>query len=473
MRAFVTTLAIVVCSTACGSAADDPATSPGNGFTPAGDPDAVAANDDTGTTAADAVGETTNEDTGEAPAVDAGTDTAPPTKPGEPSHPFGGHVFKYAAGSILPSLSGLDAKTASFYDAWKSKYLVAGCGAGRYYVSVGGGGGGGMSGGSIVVSEGQGYGMLVAVLMAGHDPDARTIYDGLYAFFRDHPSIHSKDLMAWNQVTGCKDSPDGGNDSATDGDLDIALSLLLADKQWGSTGKVDYLAEGKKVIAAIGAHEMNATTHLALLGDWAEGDAKFGNGTRPSDFMIDHFRAYGAASGDAVWKSVVDAHWSAVAAIQSGYSSKSGLLPDFATASTASAAKPVSGTYLEGATDGTYSWNACRVPWRLGTDFLVSGDARAKTAVDKINGWIRSSTAEDPSKIVDGYALDGTKKGSANEIAFLAPFGVAAMSDAKNQAWLDAIWKRTEATKIGGGDYYGDTIKLLTMIVMSGNYWTP
>ncbi|MGZ3456147.1 MAG: glycosyl hydrolase family 8, partial [Polyangiales bacterium] len=368
---------------------------------------------------------------------------------------------------------GLDAATASFYDEWKKKYLVAGCGTGRYYVSVGTGGGGGMSGGSIVVSEGQGYGMLVAVLMAGHDPEARTIYDGLYAFFRDHPSVHSKDLMAWNQVTGCKDSPDGGNDSATDGDLDIGFSLLLADAQWGSTGTVNYLAEGKKVIAAIGAHEMNATTHLALLGDWAEGDAKFGDGTRPSDFMIDHFRAYGTASGDAVWKSVVDAHWSAVAAIQGGPASKSGLLPDFATATSAAAAKPVSGTYLEGSTDGTYSWNACRVPWRLGADFLVSGDARAKTAVDKINGWVRGATGEDPSKIVDGYALDGTKKGSANEIAFLAPFGVAAMSDAKNQAWLDAIWKRTEAEKIGGGDYYGDTIKLLTMIVMSGNYWTP
>ena len=30
-------------------------------------------------------------------------------------------------------------------------------------------------------------------------------------------------------------------ESQTDGDLDIALSLLMADKQWGSGGAVNYL----------------------------------------------------------------------------------------------------------------------------------------------------------------------------------------------------------------------------------------
>ena len=57
---------------------------------------------------------------------------------------------------------------------------------------------------------------------------------------------------------GCKfPTPDGKSYSATDGDLDIAFGLLLADKQWGSAGAINYLAEARKVIAAIKMFEMN------------------------------------------------------------------------------------------------------------------------------------------------------------------------------------------------------------------------
>ena len=66
------------------------------------------------------------------------------------------------------------------------------------------------------------------------------------------------------------DGPESG--SATDGDLDIAFALLLADKQWGSGGA--YLAEAKKVIAAIKEKEMNAMTKLPLLADDIGGDRR-------------------------------------------------------------------------------------------------------------------------------------------------------------------------------------------------------
>jgi hypothetical protein len=60
------------------------------------------------------------------------------------------------------------------------------------------------------------------------DPEARQIFDGLYAFSRDHPSAGSPDLMAWKQVGGCKNVDLRNTGSATDGDMDIATDYLLA-----------------------------------------------------------------------------------------------------------------------------------------------------------------------------------------------------------------------------------------------------
>ena len=152
---------------------------------------------------------------------------------GSAAQPFGNHEMDYVEDSLLPShgsLGELDQAVRNFYDAWKSSYLAAGCGDGRYYVKV-------EIDESMTVSEAHGYGMVISAYLAGYDSDAQVIFDGLYRFFADHPSAGSSDLMAWSQDYGCDSNQ--GEYSATDGDLDIAYALLLADKQWGSNGAID------------------------------------------------------------------------------------------------------------------------------------------------------------------------------------------------------------------------------------------
>jgi len=46
-------------------------------------------------------------------------------------------------------------------------------------------------------------------------------------------------------------TPPGDFDSAADGDLDIAYALLLADRQWGSCGTVNYLLEAQRVLVDV------------------------------------------------------------------------------------------------------------------------------------------------------------------------------------------------------------------------------
>jgi hypothetical protein len=413
---------------------------------------------------------------------------------GSPQMPFSAHKFRYPAGAIFPKggQGALDAATSAFYERWRAKYLRADCGG--YYVYSGGGTGADPN--TVSISEGHGYGMLTTVLMAGHDPSAKKYFDGLYGVFRTFPSANNRDLMSWDILKGCKVPTGADNlaDSATDGDLDVAFSLLMADRQWGSAGTINYLAEARKVIAAIKTHEINPDSHLIMMGDWADIKADYYAknyaaavgpyekpgahkayyyGTRPADFLIDHFKAYGAATGDASWTVVVDAHYAAVATLQAKFSPATGLLPDFADATGGNVA-PAKAHYLEDANDGDYGFNSCRAPWRLGTDYIATGEARAKAALDKINAWVRKATAGNPAQLAEGYHLDGSKSGAvAVDHAFLAPFGVAAMSDAANQAWLDAIWGQLLKDPSTSGGYYADSIRMLAMIVMSGNWWQP
>jgi len=196
-------------------------------------------------------------------------------------------------------------------------------------------------------------------------------------------------------------------------------------------------------------------------------------GTRPSDYMIDHFRSFARASGDQGWMAVVDAHHALVKKLQDGFAPSTGLLPDFVE-HTDTSAKPAGASYLESDSDGRDGYNSCRVPWHLATDYIVSGDPRAKAEVDKMNAWIKTKTASSPAAIRDGYELDGTTTGVRKVYAFEAPYGVASIVDASNQAWMDAIWNdMVTSHPAADRGYYDDTLKMLAILIMSGNWFTP
>lgn len=181
-----------------------------------------------------------------------------------PNRPFPQHPT-YAAGVIIPnhiSRDMLDRQTKSFYWEWKKKYVKQGCGDARYYVSTSDDHGEKTT----TVSEAHGYGMIIVALMAGEDAEARTVFDGMYRYFRDHPAAEHPYLMSWKQNDKCQNIE--GNNSATDGDMDIAYALLLADKQWGSVGGIDYRGEAVKVIHAIMQKDIHPSDLHIMLGSW-------------------------------------------------------------------------------------------------------------------------------------------------------------------------------------------------------------
>lgn len=394
------------------------------------------------------------------------TATLVPTPTREPfAYPFPQHVV-YATNSILPShrtQQQLDDDVRAFYDYWKSEYLIeAGTDAnGITMIRVAFGKD--EPNRSVTVSEGQGYGMLIVPIMAGYDPDAQTLFDGMWAFVRAHPSEIETRLMDWNIP-----EPEG-NATAFDGDADIAYGMLLADAQWGSDGRVNYKAEAEDMIGGILESTIGKESHLPMLGDWVNvGEPQYNQYTpRSSDFMLTNFRAFGKATNDPVWDDVVLQSQNTMLNIQTNYSPETGLLPDFIVNG-----EPAPKNFLENPTDGAYNYNAGRDPWRVGMDALLHDDPTSRAIAQKISHWVEASANGDPNQIRAGYELDGTPLPDSEYFTtfFVAPMGVAAMNDPAQQEWLNAIYDSVYNQQI---DYYEDSVNLLCLFVMTGNFWTP
>jgi endo-1,4-beta-D-glucanase Y len=392
--------------------------------------------------------------------------TTTPVPTAEPiTRPFPQHVT-YAPNSILPNhrtQSQLDDDVRAYYDHWKTNYVAdAGInaeGLTMYRVVLGKD----EPTRSTTVSEGQGYGMLIVPIMAGYDPEAQAIFDGMWAFVDTHRSEIDSRLMDWNVPL------DEGNASAFDGDADIAFGLLLADAQWGSDGNINYKAEAETMIAGILESTIGPESHLPMLGDWVNvGEPQYNEFTpRSSDFMLVNFRAFRNATNDPVWDDVVFQSQILMAGIQEQYSPKTGLMPDFIVNGA-----PAPANFLENVTDGAYNYNAGRVPWRVGADALLNDDSLSRFIVQNISHWVETNAGGDPLQIRSGYDLSGEPLPDSDYFTtfFVAPMGVAAMNDPAQQEWLNKIYDAVYDTHI---DYYEDSVDLLCMMVMSGNFWSP
>ncbi|MGN4738984.1 glycosyl hydrolase family 8 [Bacillus cereus group sp. MYBK227-1] len=371
------------------------------------------------------------------------------------------------AGVIKPNhvtQESLNASVRSYYDNWKKKYLKNDLSSlpGGYYVK------GEITGDAdgfkpLGTSEGQGYGMIITVLMAGYDSNAQKIYDGLFKTARTFKSSQNPNLMGW--VVADSKKAQGHFDSATDGDLDIAYSLLLAHKQWGSNGTVNYLKEAQDMITK-GIKASNVTNNNRLnLGDW---DSKSSLDTRPSDWMMSHLRAFYEFTGDKTWLTVINNLYDVYTQFSNKYSPNTGLISDFVVKNPP---QPAPKDFLdESEYTNAYYYNASRVPLRIVMDYAMYGEKRSKVISDKVSSWIQNKTNGNPSKIVDGYQLNGSNIGSYPTAVFVSPFIAASITSSNNQKWVNSGW---DWMKNKRESYFSDSYNLLTMLFITGNWWKP
>lgn len=363
----------------------------------------------------------------------------------------------------------LNATVLDFYHYWQQEYVrPAGSTDNGYYIASSGETG--SSDGTITVSEAQGFGMIITALMAenanSENDRAREIFDGLYRFFKDHPSDVSDDLMAWEVLgDGQGGEQDKKSSTATDGDIDIAYGLLLAHSHWGSSGNIDYLSAALRVLDALPGNNIGRDTKRTTLGSWNDENQYH---TRASDWMTGEFNAFAEATGDAYWNDVVDTTYSIAQTMVETYSPGTGLVPDFVVHEDPQPAEP---NFLEFEYDGEYYNNSCRVPLRIMTDVRHYETKYAIEWMMRVAHWIDEKTEGDPSKIVGGYYIaDGSEIRDKQFPAFTAPLIAAATISADYQDFVNDGWDIISQWRT---NYYNDSVNLLAMIQISGKWWKP
>jgi endo-1,4-beta-D-glucanase Y len=276
------------------------------------------------------------------------------------------------------------------------------------------------------VSEGQGYGMLLSVLL-----NDQTTFNKIFEAANSNLWDGGKKSYRWTW-------PNGSAGAATDADLDICLALVFADElqkahlwQAYSSGGLTYNSRAMDMMRSI-KNNMTSSNYL-LPGDTWGGEGV--NNLNPSYFATAWFKVFNAYQKEVDFTAVIDNCY-AVLAKMPRYSFGQG--PDWCTASGGQASQ-AGGKAEQGL--GMLS-DGIRVPYRIGMDALWFKDARAityckntqKTVTDYNNPSYNLAAAEMAQYSKSGVATTESK-GSFDNMAM----------------WMTAILGSGDVTYTQGG----------------------
>ena len=379
----------------------------------------------------------------------------------------------------LYSQTNLNLELLSFYNDWKMRYLrpVENSSPLKEYLfytldqPT--------SNNAVTCSEAMGYGMIIFPLMSKFDPAAKVHFTSIYNYIKSYPSIYNSNLMAWQQVKDTygnivNSKPE--TSSATDGDMDISYGLLLAHKLWVESDKIIYKDDAVKRINALMDSCVNKKDYILTLGDWVKGikDNNFKYVTRSSDFMLYQIREFIKfdTKNSNEWKLVIRTIDSIISQQMKMQSKYNGLMPDFFIRANGKYIAPKI-KVLETHHDGDYYYNSCRIPWRYSMDIILN-KTPVTNELHTLNNWIREETLSNPENIKSGYYLandnPGKPFGYTNDLAFIAPFLVSSLIEKGNENWTISLWKTLVNKPITKCTFYENTLKLMAMIVATGNW---
>ena len=350
--------------------------------------------------------------------------------------------FVFTNGLMASTRNSLDAQNN--YKIWKDNFVTS-CSNNRFRIKF--------DNPSETVSEGIGYGMLLAVYSGD-----KTLFDGLWLYYKDN--VNANGVMNW-KINGC--SGINGANGATDAELDVAFALIVADYQWASTGAINYKNDAKTLIAAVKAHEIEANTFVLKPGD------QFGGSqiTNPSYFSPAYYRVFGTFTNDiSFWNAVAAKSYTIINNNLNVNNAVGGLVSDWCSESGAYSSQ--AGGYNNAGK--TYTYDAARTPWRIAVDYLWFGNPDAKLYAKKSSDFVRVNLGGS-ANIKDGYNQNGTLIGQWHNATFVGAFACAAMAG-ENQAHLDASYNDLNNLN-EPNSYFNHTLKTLYSFLLTGNFYLP
>jgi endo-1,4-beta-D-glucanase Y len=322
------------------------------------------------------------------------------------------------------------------------------------------------------VSEGIGYGMLIAVYM-----NDQGLFDDLWLY--EQQNLDQFGLMNW-APNGPTDVTDGCTGGATDADEDMAFALVMADRQWGGQGSLSqtYLAAAQAQMKNIWYNEIYSYLWIrAGDGMWATNANQNISYYAPAYYRV-FAKVDPAACAPGVsaasanppcdgWLGAINQSYATISdALSSANGNQAnGLVPGWCDDSHGA---PCSAS---GSQPFNFQYDACRTPFRIGLDASWNSYAAAKAYVASTSAFFSGIGA---SHIVDGYALNGSPQ-AANpgklSAAFIGPATVGAMTFAADQQFVnDGYAAIATDTAFAGGEYYESSWTVMSLLMLTGNF---
>ena len=277
-------------------------------------------------------------------------------------------------------------------------------------------------------SFGQALAMLISVLIAGEDPQAQAQFDRILAFCLSHNSANAPELMSWQVM------PDVVPGKRLDADLNaepwIAFALLAAQAQWGSSERFQYEILARRRLEAL----------LLLYQQTAQ--------NAPESLVVSptFYQLFAQVTAEQAWKAIEDslaaqgkAQWSSTHAI----------------------------------------FNADNSPEedKMVLSILQLGIAELEQAskpIGKLTGEVEKRVRDSMAQLAQAELLDESalqiEPEGFSSLSLLACYTPAVLC-LNDQALIDQQWRALTLAKPGRHDPIGATLRLLSLMQLSGNIW--
>ncbi len=237
--------------------------------------------------------------------------------------------------------------------------------------------------GNITTSEGQSYTMLRAVWQSD-----QATFDKAWGWTKQQLQ-RSDSLFAWKWGMKSDKSygvlvDQGGQNTASDADSDIALALLMAAARWQQQ---KYLDEARSIITSLWKNEVIMVGGRPYLAsNNLEKDSRTDAIINPSYLSPYAYRIFAQVDTSHDWVKLVDSSYDLISrAIDEplNVTASAGLVPDWIAMNKQTGA--ISAVVANNALTTNFGYDAMRITWRLALDYEWNKSDRAKQVLQKLS----------------------------------------------------------------------------------------
>lgn len=285
-------------------------------------------------------------------------------------------------------------------------------------------------------SEGQSYAMLRSVWIQ----DKET-FENVWRWTQDHMQFRGDDnLLSWLW----KEDKVQDTGSATDGDIDIALALLLAGRQWNDG---QYIDDAVQIIDDIWEKEVVSVNGHYYLTAGSGAERKNGYLINPSYFSPHAYRLFASVDPTHPWEELADDTYYALTQVSNP---DTGLPPNWSLL-TKEGKFITAKEYITDSEIDSYGFDAFRTFFRVGLDAQWFDSPKASLYLSKVRPFFENEWQSN-AQIFSIYKTSGESRATyeslSTTIGALSVFAVvnknleSALFDAKiqNQFRSEGYW---------------------------------